>query len=197
MLGHVKNIVERFSVFLSGFLFLICLQQVVWSGFVDIILDKYANLKLGISVLRCVRLLRVFKVTRWVYIKPSSRCVMRQPKTEKRAIRPGRYSWEFLVGVCRPILQILTLIQTKKGNFPHPFSDLISKIHTPHFTRWNTEKRVKNTTRSGIFLTKFEVFHLVMKYCVECLILLVKQNDFRRNLRIQNWSNFHLITKHS
>ena len=32
------------------------------------------------------------------------------------------YSWEFLVRVCR--LQILTLFQTKKCNFPHPFSDL-------------------------------------------------------------------------
>ncbi|KAM7445212.1 hypothetical protein ABFA07_006340 [Porites harrisoni] len=37
---------------------------VVWCGFVDMILEKHANLKLGISVLRCVRLLRVFKVTR-------------------------------------------------------------------------------------------------------------------------------------
>ena len=26
----------------------------------------------------------------------------------------------------------------------------------------------------------FEVFHLVIKHCVECLILLLKQNDFRR-----------------
>jgi len=36
----------------------------------------------------------------------------------------GRYSWEFLVGVCRPVLQILTLFQTKKYHFPYPFSDL-------------------------------------------------------------------------
>ena len=35
----------------------------------------------------------------------------------------GGYSWEFLVGVCYPVLQILTLFQTKKCNFPHPFSD--------------------------------------------------------------------------
>ena len=47
-------------------------------------------------------------------------------------------------------------------------------------TRWNTEKRVENTTRSGVFLTNFEMFHLVMKHCVSCLILLLKQNDFRR-----------------
>ena len=36
-------------------------------------------------------------------------------------------SWEFLVGVCSPVLQILTRLQTKKCNFPHPFSDLAFK----------------------------------------------------------------------
>ena len=45
---------------------------------------------------------------------------------------PGGYSSEFVVGVCRPILQILTLFQTKTCHFPYPFSDLASKIHT-HF----------------------------------------------------------------
>ena len=28
-------------------------------------------------------------------------------------------------------------------------------------------------------LRNFEVFHLMMKHCVKCLILLLKQNDFR------------------
>ena len=45
------------------------------------------------------------------------------------------YAWEFLVGVCRPVLQILTLFQNKKCNFPHPFSDQTSKIHT-RFKTW-------------------------------------------------------------
>ena len=36
----------------------------------------------------------------------------------------GVYFWEFLVGVCRPVLQILTLFQIKKCHFPHPFSDM-------------------------------------------------------------------------
>ena len=32
-----------------------------------------------------------------------------------------------------------------------------------------TEKRVENTTRNGVFLTKMSCqFHLVMKHCVEC-----------------------------
>ena len=48
---------------------------------------------------------------------------------------PGEYSWEFLVGVCRPVLHLLTLFQTKKCVFPHPFSDQTSKIHT-HFQTW-------------------------------------------------------------
>ena len=44
--------------------------------------------------------------------------------------RGGGYSSEFVVGVCRPVLQILTLFQTKTCHFPYPFSDLVSKIHT-------------------------------------------------------------------
>ena len=39
-------------------------------------------------------------------------------------------------------------------------------------------RELKNTTRSGVFLTNFEVFHLEMKHCVECLIFLLKQNHF-------------------
>ena len=42
----------------------------------------------------------------------------------------GGYNSEFLVGVCRPVRQILTQFQTKLFHFPHPFSDLGSKIHT-------------------------------------------------------------------
>ena len=45
------------------------------------------------------------------------------------------YSWEFLMGMCRPVLQILTQFQTQKCNFPHPFSDQTSKIHT-RFQTW-------------------------------------------------------------
>ena len=46
------------------------------------------------------------------------------------------YSWEFLVGVCRPVLQILTRFQTKKCHiFPYLFSDQTSKIHTG-FQTW-------------------------------------------------------------
>ena len=36
----------------------------------------------------------------------------------------GSYSCELLVGVFHPVLQILTLFETKKWHFPHPFSDL-------------------------------------------------------------------------
>ena len=38
-----------------------------------------------------------------------------------------------LVGVCRPVVQILTLFQIKTCNFPHPFSDQTSKILIPVF----------------------------------------------------------------
>ena len=61
-------------------------------------------------------------------------------KPRKRLIQlsfePGGYSGEFLVGgVCRPVLQILTLFQTKKCHFSQPFLDLASRIHTRFQTR--------------------------------------------------------------
>ena len=40
------------------------------------------------------------------------------------------YSREFLVGVCRPVLLILTPFQTKKCHFPHPFSDQAPVVQT-------------------------------------------------------------------
>ena len=39
------------------------------------------------------------------------------------------------LGVFRPVLQILTLFQTKKCHFPRLLSDLASKIHT-RFQTW-------------------------------------------------------------
>ena len=49
------------------------------------------------------------------------------------------YSWEFLVGVGRLFPQISTLLQTKKCNFPYPFSDQTSKIHT-RFQTWALDR---------------------------------------------------------
>ena len=43
--------------------------------------------------------------------------------------RGSTYCWDFFVGVCRPVLQILTLFQTKKCDFYHPFQTLPLKIH--------------------------------------------------------------------
>ena len=50
-------------------------------------------------------------------------------------LTPGGYLREFLVGVCRLVLRILTRFQPKKCHFPHPFSDQTSKIHT-RFQIW-------------------------------------------------------------
>ena len=44
--------------------------------------------------------------------------------------------------------------------------------------RLRREMKIRRTAE--YFLTNFKVFHLVMKDCVEYLILLLKQNDFRR-----------------
>ena len=60
---------------------------------------------------------------------------MQKRKTYVQSILRGRYSSEFLMGVCRLVLQILTLLQTKKCHFPPQFSDQTSKIHT-RFQIW-------------------------------------------------------------
>ena len=43
---------------------------------------------------------------------------------------PHGYHWQVLVGVCRPVLQILTLFRNKKCHFPHQFSDLAPVVLT-------------------------------------------------------------------
>ena len=58
----------------------------------------------------------------------------------KTAPRPaGGYSWEYLVGVCRPVLQNPDPISDQKV-FPQPFSDQTSRIHTRFQTERETEK---------------------------------------------------------
>ena len=47
----------------------------------------------------------------------------------------------------------------------------------------NTGKRVENTTRSGVFLSNFEVFDIVMKHCDGCFIQLLKQTDFEGEIK--------------
>ena len=49
-------------------------------------------------------------------------------------------------------------------------------------------------TRSEVFLTNLQVFHLLMKYCVECLILLLIRT---RNKDAKNSAVFDQISKHS
>ena len=63
--------------------------------------------------------------------------------------------------------------------------------------RLNTEKGVENTTRSGIFLTNFEVFPLVMKRCVEWVTLFLNQMILEGEIKDVKWAVFHLISKHS
>ena len=73
----------------------------------------------------------------------------------------GGYYWEFLVGVWCPVLRILTLLQTKKCHFPHPFSDQISKIHT-HFRTWPNLacSRLSDSWRDSVFSHFIFVFSL-------------------------------------
>ena len=65
---------------------------------------------------------------------PNNLYILWKGQAGGRNSNPRGYSWEFFVRVCRPVLRILTLIQTKKNSFstlvfrpgllnPYPFSD--------------------------------------------------------------------------
>ena len=83
---------------------------------------------------------------------------MRVKNLEMTVVEPstpgggGGYSWEFLIGVCCPVLQILTQFQTQKCNFLHPFSDQTSKIHTRLLRLECKQKNSSNPFRIRIFL---------------------------------------------
>ena len=111
-------------------------------------------------------------------------------------------------GTCFPFFRHFPIqwcyIASAEYDRRNPSFNITWKLYIRHetqcfITRWNTEKRVENTTRSWVFLTNFEVFHLAMKHCVECLILLLKQNKkiLKKKLRMQKWAVFHLISKHA
>ena len=58
------------------------------------------------------------------------------------------------MGVCRPVLQILTLFQTKKCHFLHLFSDQTSKIHT-RLQTWPLGKNYVTITKIRAQTKKF------------------------------------------
>ena len=62
----------------------------------------------------------------------------------------GRYSWDLLVGVCRPGLQILTQFQTQKCNFPHPFWVMWAWTLKRTFADWLFRKAFAVISSNGL-----------------------------------------------
>ena len=86
-------------------------------------------------------------------------------------ITPGEFAY---IWRSKPVGMMAFKFQRTRSHFSSNISSMRCSV--------SSGKRVENTTRSGVFLTNFEVFHLVMKHCVKCLILLLKRTDFwRRN----------------
>ena len=94
---------------------------------------------------------------------------------------PRGYSWKCLLGVCRPVLRILTLFQTKKCHFPHPFSDLASKIYTRFQTRRSHKTQHKHWHETEIMslsaTKRFLKIHFEFAYYTFFLIQLEFWND--------------------
>ena len=64
--------------------------------------------------------------------------------------------------------------------------DILNTIDSVSLGCLNTEKKIENTTRSGVFLTKFEAFGYVVKHWLECLIYLLSWKS-RQKLYLQEW----------
>ena len=95
----------------------------------------------------------------------------------------GRYSWKFLVAVCRPVLQILTLFQTKNCNFPHPFSDLAFKIHTRfHVIITNIRRPTKRPLKIHFEIIGILLF-LFYSFGIEATNKFIHPRSFLKNSR--------------
>ena len=53
------------------------------------------------------------------------------------------------MGMCRPVLQILTGFQSKKCNYPNLFSDQTSEIYTSRFHTWSLGRNYVIIIRLG------------------------------------------------
>ena len=61
-------------------------------------------------------------------------------------------------GVCRPVPQILTRFQTKKSNFPHPFSDVAFRQKLGSLSKYDddhNDDQNNSSARASCFLVHF------------------------------------------
>ena len=80
---------------------------------------------------------------------------------------PGGVLLGILGGGVAKVLQILTRFQTKKCHFPHPFSDLASKIHTCFQTgRWSQNSTLQKNELFHIYFTLH--VYIKQKLCHHC-----------------------------
>ena len=86
----------------------------------------------------------------------------------------GDYSREFFVGVCRLVLQILTLFQIKKFHFPHPFSDLASMKLCHQLLRLEQQQKDLLKSISNSHITLSFLFILGFKWQIEYVPTLPK-----------------------
>jgi len=77
----------------------------------------------------------------------------------------GEYSWEFLVGLCRLVIRILTLFQTKKCHFPHPFLDL--EVVTKHNICVYLDRNYVTTAEFRMPTKGFLSFFLSFSFIIE------------------------------
>ena len=68
--------------------------------------------------------------------------------------------------------------EIKDAKMHEQFFIWFSNTHETLIGLTEHRKRVENKMHNDVFLTNSEVFDIVVKYCLECLLLLLEKNWF-------------------
>ena len=75
------------------------------------------------------------------------------------------------MGVCSPVIRILTLFRSKKSHFPHPFSYLASKIQSC-FQTFGIDAKVKGSKSQQ----KFKKIGKILPNAILCLLIFLSHS---------------------
>ena len=141
--GHFARFSALYVWFFCHFVFYLSFAKI--AGRVQLLhwpiraLDQTLNRYTSSALLSSVTRVQCFEG----YLSYLSRKAGTREVMGKGAKLPGKggYSWEFLVGVCCLVLQILILFQMKKCHFYHLFSDQTSLKLCRHYLDKNSYKK--------------------------------------------------------
>ena len=103
-------------------------------------------------------------------LRKQKKCGSTKSKSHVRVLFVRSTVVEFCIFCGQPVVAVVMIGNNKTRKSLVGVEVIYQTRDTVFHHISSTEKRVENTTRSGVFLTNFEVFDIGMKHCDECLI---------------------------